>query len=113
MAAFDSVYCYAKLRLYSVIFPFGLKRPGLRLANNDFAGIASICAQFSAGIRLLLGGRGLANLLHRMRTPPALPDMPTSTPHDGHAGQAPWVKAPKSRDSRDVAVRALCPRRRL
>jgi len=87
MAAFDAVYWYAKLRLYSVIFPFGLNDRGPWLANNDFAGIAATCAQFVVGILLLLGGRALANLFHRLRTPPALPDMPASMSDDGSAGQ--------------------------
>jgi hypothetical protein len=91
MAAFDAVYWYAKLRLYAVIFPFGLNDRGPWLANNDFAGIASTCAQFVVGILLLLSGRGLANLLHRLRAPPAL--MPASMPDDGSAGQAPRVTA--------------------
>jgi hypothetical protein len=89
MAAFDAVYWYAKLRLYSVILPVGWNDRGPWLANNDFAGIASTCAQFVVGILLLLGGRGLANLFHRLRTPPAIPDMPASIPDDGPAGQAP------------------------
>jgi hypothetical protein len=88
MAAFDAVYWYAKLRLYSVIFPFGLNDRGPWLASNDFAGIASTCAQFVVGILLLIGGRGLANLFHRLRTPPALPDVEPAPVPEEPAGQA-------------------------
>jgi len=71
-ALFDAVYWIAKLRLYFVVFnELNYGRP-LTLTPEDFAGIASTCAQFTAGALLLFGGRGLANLFYRLRSPPAL-----------------------------------------
>ncbi len=87
MAMSDAVYWYAKLRLYPVFFlESGLSS---RPLDRDFAGVVQTGVQFVIGMLLLLGGgRGLAALFRRLRTPPALPDTePSSTSH-GPAVQA-------------------------
>jgi hypothetical protein len=86
-AMFDGVYLLAKLRLYPLIFYPDLSDRPIRLTDSQFADIASTGTQFVVGVALLFGGRGLANIVHRLRTPPALPDMCSSTP-DGPASQA-------------------------
>jgi hypothetical protein len=90
MAMFDGVYWYTKLRLYPFIFlDLGLSDHELFLAHDvDFAGIVRTGTQFVAGMALLLGGgRGLANLFRRLRTPPTLTDIAASM-SDGREGQA-------------------------
>jgi len=68
----NAVYWLAKLRIYFALYnEFNYGQP-LPLTPEDFAGIATTCVQFVAGILLLLGGRGLANLVHRLRSPPRL-----------------------------------------
>jgi hypothetical protein len=72
VAAYDAVYWWAKLRLYFAIYnELNFGRPD-RLTNLDFAGLVATGAQFIAGVILLLGRRGLANLFQRLRGPPAL-----------------------------------------
>jgi hypothetical protein len=72
LAVFDAVYWLAKLRIYFVVYnELNFGQP-FRLTPEDFAGIAATCAQFVAGLLLLFGGRGLANLVHRLRSPPAV-----------------------------------------
>jgi hypothetical protein len=72
VAAYDAVYWWAKLRIYFAIYnELNFGRPD-RLTQEDFAGLAATSAQFVAGVTLLFGGRGLANLFHRLRSPPAL-----------------------------------------
>jgi hypothetical protein len=72
VAAYDTVYWWARLRLYFAVYnELNFGRPD-RLTNQDFAGLISTGAQFIAGVVLLFGGRGLANLFHRLRSPPAL-----------------------------------------
>jgi hypothetical protein len=90
MAMFDGVYWYTKLRLYPVIFPdSGPSGHELFLFHDyDFAGIVRTGTVFVAGMALLLGGgRGLANLFRRLRTPPTLTDIAPSM-SDGREGQA-------------------------
>jgi len=73
LAVFDAVYWLAKLRIYFALYnELNYGRP-FPLSPEDFAGIATTCAQFVAGLLLLFGGRGLANLVHRLRSPPRLP----------------------------------------
>jgi hypothetical protein len=71
---FDAAYWYAKLRIHLLIFSPDLADRPVRQADGQFASIASTGVQFVAGIALLFGGRGLANIVHRLRTPPALPE---------------------------------------
>ena len=72
VAAYDAVYWWAKLRIYFAVYnELNDGRPD-RLRPEDFAGIASTCTQLIAGVILLFGGRGLANLIHRLRSPPRL-----------------------------------------
>jgi len=89
VAAYETFYWWAKLRIYFAVFEemnfSGLPR---RLSETDFAGMMSTGAQFIAGAVLLLGGRGIANLFHRLRSPPALPNLEPSSMPDGPAGPA-------------------------
>ena len=72
LAVFDAVYWLAKLRIYFAVYSeLNYGRPD-RLLPNDFAGIASTCVQFVSGLVLLFGGRRLANLVHRLRSPSRL-----------------------------------------
>jgi hypothetical protein len=90
-AMFDAIHLYARLRLYPLIFSslsVGASDGVPWLSGTDFANIAATFTQFAAGMILLLGGgRGLANLFRRLRTPPALTDIAPSIP-DRHEGQA-------------------------
>jgi hypothetical protein len=70
VAAYDAVYWWAKLRIYFAVYnELNFGRPD-SLRNEDFAGLVSTGAQFIAGVILLFGGRGLANLFQRLRSPP-------------------------------------------
>ena len=69
LAVFDAIYWLAKLRIYFAVYSELTYALPFRLNPQDFAGIAATCAQFVAGIVLMFGGRGLANLVHRLRSP--------------------------------------------
>jgi len=56
-------------RTFAVYNELNFGRPD-SLRNEDFAGLVSTGAQFIAGVILLFGGRGLANLFQRLRSPP-------------------------------------------
>jgi len=88
VAAYETFYWWAKLQIYFAVFE-EMNFPGpRRLREDDFAGMVSTGAQFIAGGILLLGGRGIANLFHRLRSPPALPNVEPSSMPNGPAGQA-------------------------
>lgn len=89
MAMFDAVYwCAKRASTPFILVDLGLsaRRP-LLLLDRDFAGVVQTGVQFVIGVLLLFGGRGLANLLRRLRTPPALPDVEPSPTPDAAAGQ--------------------------
>ena len=72
VAVYEAVYWWAKLQLYFAVYEeMNFARP-THLRDEDFAGIVSTGAQFVAGVAVLLGGRGIANLFHRLRSPPVL-----------------------------------------
>ncbi|MGB8399783.1 hypothetical protein [Bradyrhizobium sp.] len=73
VAVFDMIYWLARLRIYFAVFNDLNYGQPFRLTPEDFAGIASSCAQLTAGVLLLFGGHGLANIIHKLRAPPASP----------------------------------------
>jgi hypothetical protein len=77
MAAFDAVYWWAKLQIYSAVYEEAKPSGPFRLTEDDFASIVSTGEQFIGGMAVMLGGRGIANLLHRLRTQPPVPEPPS------------------------------------
>ncbi len=64
----DAVYWVARARLYALLVaapPVNLNAPAL--LREDFAGMVATAAQLLIGLGLVLGSRGLARLLARLR----------------------------------------------
>jgi hypothetical protein len=67
-AILDSIYIYAKTRIYIRLLeemPAYVKPPSI--SPDDFAGYVSSGVQLLIGILLLVGSRGLANAISRLR----------------------------------------------
>jgi hypothetical protein len=88
VAAYDAIYWWAKVWFYSAVYAERVNVPGPRhLTEDELAGIISTGAQFVAGMAIMLGGHGIANLLHRLRTQPAGPEPSIQEEPEGQAGR--------------------------